>query len=71
MPSYKPEKVIKALKKLWRHKIRQKWSHVILYNKKLKRTIVVPLHRKDLTIWTFKSIIKQSWLTEDIIKKFL
>ena len=62
---YKPSFVIRKLEKIGWKKVRQKGSHVVMYNDNIDWMVVVPLHRKDLTIWTFKSILKQAWITEN------
>ena len=53
--------VLRVLKKHGFEEVSQVGSHLKLFNKKTKRTVIVPLHRgKILPIGTLKSIEKQS-----------
>jgi predicted RNA binding protein YcfA (HicA-like mRNA interferase family) len=45
LPSLKSSEVIKILEKIGFKKLRQKGSHVILFNSKLNKLTVVPLHK--------------------------
>lgn len=39
-------------------KYSQKWSHLKM--KKDNLTIIIPIHNKDIPLWTFKSILEQA-----------
>ena len=54
LPVVKPERVIKALKKIDFVEVRQKGSHMQL--KRGNLLVTVPFHNKDLNPTTFKSI---------------
>ncbi len=45
LPSLKSSEVIKILEKIGFKKLRQKGSHVILFNSKLNKLTVVPFHK--------------------------
>ena len=58
LPSFRSSDVIKILEKLGFNKLRQKGSHVILYNSNLKKLTVVPLHKgKEIKKSLLKKII--------------
>lgn len=68
---YSPRYIIKVLEKRGFVFISQKGSH-IKYRKKIGKetlTVIVPVHSKEIPIGTFKSILRQSKLTEDDFKK--
>jgi predicted RNA binding protein YcfA (HicA-like mRNA interferase family) len=44
---------------------RAKGSHQIYYNSITKKTVIVPLHNKDLPKGTFYAIIKQAGLDKN------
>ncbi len=66
---YSSAKIIKALEKLGFVFISQKGSH-IKYRKKGNPilTVIVPANRKQIPMGTFRSILRQSQLTEEDIK---
>lgn len=68
MASFKPKEIVSILQKLGFVQKRQTGSHLIMYNSKLKQTIPVPMHNKDLKTGTLRSIIKQADSSEE---KFL
>ncbi len=68
MASFKPKEVASILQKLGFIRKRQTGSHLIFYNSKLKRTIPVPMHAKDIKKGLLRAIIKQADSTE---KEFL
>jgi predicted RNA binding protein YcfA (HicA-like mRNA interferase family) len=55
---YSSREIIKNFTKYWFKKITQKWSHLKM--KKLEKTIIIPIHNKDIPLWTFKSILEQA-----------
>jgi len=68
MASFKPREIVKVLRKLGFVEKRQRGSHLVMYSPKLKRTIPVPMHNKDIKKGLAKKIIKDSESTE---KEFL
>lgn len=60
LPSLKPKKVIKILKKSGFVEIRQIGSHLHLYQPKKKLRVTVPVHNKDLKRKTLASILDQA-----------
>lgn len=68
MAAFKPKDVIIILEKLGFVHKRQTGSHVIMYNPRIKKTIPVPMHAKDIKKGLLHGIIKQSESTE---KEFL
>jgi predicted RNA binding protein YcfA (HicA-like mRNA interferase family) len=69
LPVIKPKEVINALKKAGFVEIRTKGSHVHL--KKVNLLVTVPFHNKDLEFRTLKSILRQSKLTAEELRKLL
>ena len=59
LPSLKPAQVIKALKRCGFVELRQKGSHLILYNAKTKSRVVIPMHKgKDIKKPLVRKIIQ-------------
>ncbi len=71
LPSLKPQKVVKALKKIGFEETRQSGSHLILTNKITKKIIPVPIHARDIKRGLLLSIIKQANLTIEEFRKLL
>lgn len=65
MASFKPKEVIRILEKLGFIRKRQTGSHVIMYSSKLKRTIPVPFHVKDVKRGLLLGIAKQAESSEE------
>ena len=66
-----PRQIIKVLEKRGFVFISQKGSHV-KYRKITKTeiiTVIIPIHSKEIPIGIFKSILRQSRLTEEDFKK--
>ena len=63
LPVVKPERVIKALKKIDFIEVRQKGSHIQL--KRGNLLVTVPFHNKDLNPTTLKSILRQAKITTE------
>ncbi len=64
IPTLKPKEVIRIFKKLGFYTKRKKGSHVIMVrDDDSVHQPVIPLHRKDLTRATLRSIIRQAGLT--------
>ncbi len=64
MKQYKSKEIIKFLNDNGFVLIRQKWSHVFMYNDLTWKSTIVPFHNKDLKTWTLLSILKQSGLSK-------
>jgi predicted RNA binding protein YcfA (HicA-like mRNA interferase family) len=62
--------LLEVLKKKGFFLISQKGSHA-KYRKKGSRTlnVIVPLHGKEIPYGTFRSILRQANLTEDVFEK--
>lgn len=68
---YSSKQIIRILEKRGFIFISQKGSH-IKYRKKSKKetlTAIIPIHSKEIPTGTFKSILRQSKLTEEDFKK--
>ena len=68
LPQLRPQKVIKALRKIGFDDARQSGSHLILVNRATKQIIPIPIHNKDLKKGLLSAIIKETSLT---LEKFL
>ena len=68
-PSLKPQEVVRKFKKLGFVEDRQKGSHLILYNSKLQKRVVIPMHVRDLPKGTLLAIIKESGLSKEAFLK--
>ena len=68
MASFKAREIVKILGKLGFILKRQTGSHLIMYSSRLRKTIPVPMHTKELKKGLVRGIIKQSESTE---KEFL
>lgn len=68
MASFKPKEIVRILHKLGFEEKRQTGSHLIMYNPKLKRSIPIPMHNKDLKKGLVRGIIKDAESSE---KEFL
>ena len=70
LPSLSPVKVVKALKKAGFVEVRQKGSHLILFNDTTGRRVTIPMHRgKDIKKPLLQKIIELEALMP--IKDFL
>lgn len=64
----KPREVLSILESNWFIKKRLTWSHIVL--RKDNHVVIVPFHwSKDIPTPTLKSIIKQSWLKDNLFYK--
>ncbi|MDZ7624638.1 MAG: type II toxin-antitoxin system HicA family toxin [Ignavibacteriaceae bacterium] len=67
LPVVKPERLVKALKKIDFIEVRQKGSHIQL--KRGNLLVTVPFHNKDLNPTTLKSILRQAKIsTEELLE---
>jgi len=65
MASFKAREIIKVLRKLGFIEKRQTGSHLIMYSPKLKKTIPIPIHNKELKKGLVRGIIKEAESTEE------
>ena len=65
MKQYSSKDIIKFLKKNNFIIIKQRWSHISMFNSELWNMVIIPFHNKDLKIWTLLSILKQAWFTKE------
>ena len=68
MASFKAREIVKILGKLGFIQKRQTGSHLIMYSSRLRKTIPVPMHTKELKKGLAKGIIKAAESSE---KEFL
>ena len=68
LPTLRPVKIVKILKKIGFEAIRQTGSHLILANRMTKKIVPIPIHNKDIKRGLLMSIIKQTGLT---VKEFI
>ena len=71
IPSLTPRDVIRILKKKGFVLDRIRGSHHIYYHPKLKKRVVVPLHKKDLPRGLLLEILKQAGIDRDRLKNLL
>lgn len=70
LPSLKSQQVVRALKRCGFLELRQKGSHLLLYNPTTKQRVVIPVHKgKDIKKPLLRKIIKEEAKTS--IKEFL
>lgn len=70
LPSLKPVQVVRALKRCGFVELRQKGSHLILYNQATRKRVVIPMHKgKDIKKPLLRKIIEQE--AKMTIKEFL
>jgi len=65
LPVLKPKQVLKKFENLGFIIDRQSGSHLILYNPKTKRRVVIPLHLTDLKKGTLSTIIRESGINKE------
>lgn len=65
IPPQRPRDLVKKFEKVGFVVLRQKGSHVVLFNAEKKLRIVIPLHTKTLPTGTLLAIIKDSGLTKE------
>ena len=70
LPGATASELARALEKAGFAIIRQKGSHITLYNPETDKTTLA-MHPDELPRWLFKKIIKDSGLTEDEFRHFL
>jgi len=65
MASFRAREIIKILHKLGFIEKRQTGSYLIMYSPKLKKTVPVPMHNKELKKGLVQGIIKEAESTEE------
>jgi predicted RNA binding protein YcfA (HicA-like mRNA interferase family) len=60
---YSSDEIVKVLRKFGFDFVSQKGSHAKFKNPE-GRTVIIPMNKKEIPIGTFRSIIKQSGLTQ-------
>ncbi len=70
-PPLTPQKIIKVLEKKGFVLDRIKGSHHIYYHPKMKRRVVVPLHKRDLPKGTLFEILKQAGINKEELRELL
>jgi len=55
---YSSKELIRKLKTFGFIKHTQKWSHLKMIHG--NKTVIVPIHAKDIPFWTFRSILEQA-----------
>lgn len=73
VPSLKPTQVVRALKRCGFVELRQKGSHLIMYNARTKNRVTIPMHKgKDIKKPLLRKIIElEAGLTIDVFKDAL
>lgn len=69
LPVVKPERLVKALKKIDFIKVGQKGSHIQM--KRGNLLVTVPFHNKDLNPTTLKSILRQAKISKEELLEIL
>lgn len=57
-----PKEIVKILKKNGFVEVSQKGSHLKLKNEQTGKTVIVPMHSKELPLGTEQAILKQAGL---------
>ena len=58
LPSLSPQKVVRALKQAGFVELRQKGSHLLLYNQATNRRVTIPMHKgKDIKKQLLRKIL--------------
>ncbi len=71
LPSVRAKELISALEKAGFEFQRQSGAHVSLRHADTVRTVVVPVHSRELPRWLLKKIIKDAGMSEDEFRKLL
>jgi len=71
LPVLTAKRLIKILEKLGFRLDHKTGNHFIFYDSKNKRRTVVPCHGKDLPKGTILSILKQTGITREELRKYL
>ena len=59
--TFSTKEVLKKFNKYWFKKYSQKGSHLKM--KKDNLTIIIPIHNKDIPLWTFRAILEQAQIS--------
>jgi predicted RNA binding protein YcfA (HicA-like mRNA interferase family) len=71
LPSLKPREVVQALKRAGFFEHHQGGSHLMLFNAESLRSVIVPMHNREMPRGTLMAIVKQSGFTVDEFREFL
>ena len=71
LPRVSPREVVAALKRAGFDELRQRGSHLHLYNQHLERVVTVPMHRGTLNPKTLSSILRQAGLAADQFRELI
>jgi len=71
LPVVSGTEVVRALKRAGFVVDRQRGSHVTLWHPGQRRAVTVPLHGEDLPPGTLRSILRQSGLSVEDLRKLL
>lgn len=71
MPGVRAKELISTLEKAGFEFQRQSGGHVSLRHPDTVRTVVVPVHSRELPRWLLKKIIKDAGLSEDEFRRLL
>ena len=71
LPVVRSRELMRALKRAGFQQIRQTGSHVMLECTSNGRTAVVPSHAGDVKLGTLRSVLKQSGLSSDDLRRLL
>jgi predicted RNA binding protein YcfA (HicA-like mRNA interferase family) len=71
LPVVSGTEVVRALKRAGFVVDRQRGSHVTLWHPGQRRAVMVPLHGEDLPPGTLRSILRQSGLSVEDLRKLL
>lgn len=71
LPGVRAKELISALEKAGFEFQRQSGGHVSLRHSDTVRTVIVPVHSRELPRWLLKKIIKDADLSEDEFRKLL
>lgn len=61
----KPKQMLALLRKHGFEKVSQNGSHVKMYNKSTQKTVIVPIHSKELKKGLEKAIMRQAGFSEE------
>ena len=69
-PLLSGRKLVKIFKKLGYREVSQRGSHMKLKNDETGNVAIIPDH-KELDRWTLKTILRETEITEEELKKYL
>ena len=60
LPTVKPKRLLAILKRVGFKKVRQKGSHLFLWNHSIKRGVVIPMHNTDVGRGLLRKISREA-----------